>query len=218
MNSAQQNSSAPPAAKKKKRNSSSSTANNASSAAVKAGIVKRDKLYCVCKTKYDPSKFYIGCERCADWFHGRCVGILQSEADRIDEYVCPRCDPDSRLNRISSKPLSEADMELIKKLAKQLAANRNSWPFKQPVDPADVPNYYKVVKEPMDLQTIENRVAASHYGKLSDFVGDVMRIFENCRYFNQPNTQIMKCAEGLEGFFAQKLGLLREKLEICEDN
>ena len=69
-----------------------------------------------------------------------------------------------------------------------------------------------------DLQTIENRVAASHYGKLSDFVGDVMRIFENCRYFNQPNTQIMKCAEGLEGFFAQKLGLLREKLEICEDN
>lgn len=66
-------------------------------------------------------RFYIGCERCADWFHGRCVGILQSEADRIDEYVCPRCDPDSRLNRISSKPLSEADMELIKKLAKQLA-------------------------------------------------------------------------------------------------
>ena len=60
-NSVQQNSAAPPAAKKKKRNSSSSAAaaaaaNNASSAAVKAGIVKKDKLYCVCKTKYDPSK------------------------------------------------------------------------------------------------------------------------------------------------------------------
>ena len=121
-----------------------------------------------------------------------------------------------------------------------LQANRNSWPFKQPVDPGDVPNYYKVVKEPMgkqfieiskysfklfinsclfsDLQTVENRVAAGHYGKLSEFVGDVMRIFENCRYFNQPNTQIMKCAEGLEGFFAQKLGLLREKLETSEDD
>ena len=55
-NSVQQNSAAPPAAKKKKRNSSSSAANNASSAAVKAGIVKKDKLYCVCKSKYDPSK------------------------------------------------------------------------------------------------------------------------------------------------------------------
>ena len=67
-----------------------------------------------------------------------------------------------------------------------------------------------------DLQTVENRVASGHYGKLAEFVGDVMRIFENCRYFNQPNTQIMKCAEGLETFFAQKLGLLREKLETTE--
>ena len=58
-NSVQHNSTSPPAAKKKKRNSSSAAAaaaNNASSAAVKAGIVKKDKLYCVCKKKYDPSK------------------------------------------------------------------------------------------------------------------------------------------------------------------
>ena len=37
----------------------------------------------------------------------------------------------------------------------EFQANRNSWPFKQPVDPADVPNYYKVVKEPMGKQFIE---------------------------------------------------------------
>ena len=60
-------------------------------------------------------------------------------------------------------------------------------------------------------------MAAGHYRKLSEFVGDVMRIFENCRYFNQPDTQIMKCAEGLESFFAQKLALLREKLEASND-
>lgn len=39
----------------------------------------------------------------------------------------------------------------------EFQANRNSWPFKQPVDPADVPNYYKVVKEPMGKQVIEIR-------------------------------------------------------------
>lgn len=65
---------------------------------------------------------------------------------------------------------------------------------------------------PSDLQTVENRLSSGHYTKLCQFVGDVMRIFENCRYFNQPNTQIMKCAEGLEGFFAQKLTLLRDKI------
>ncbi len=40
----------PPPAKKKKRNSTSS------SSAVAAGIIKKDKVYCVCKTKYDPTK------------------------------------------------------------------------------------------------------------------------------------------------------------------
>jgi nucleosome-remodeling factor subunit BPTF len=170
------------------------------------------EIYCLCKQPYDESQFYIGCERCADWFHGRCVGILQAEADRIDEYLCPRCDSSSKLNLPNNRPLTKVDLDLIKKLTKQIVINRNSWPFKHPVDQADVPNYYKVVKEPMDLTTVENRVGSGHYTKLCQFVGDVMRIFENCRYFNQPNTQIMKCAEGLESFFAQKLALLRVKM------
>ena len=25
-------------------------------------------------------RFYVGCERCPEWFHGRCVGIMQAEA------------------------------------------------------------------------------------------------------------------------------------------
>lgn len=64
----------------------------------------------------------------------------------------------------------------------------------------------------VDLQTVETRVNQHHYNRLSEFVGDVTRIFENCRLFNQPNTQVAKCAESLESFFAQKLGLLREKM------
>ena len=65
-------------------------------------------------------RFYIGCENCSDWFHGRCVGILQSEADTIDEYLCPRCDPDSKLNVPNQKELTHDDYEVIKKLVKQL--------------------------------------------------------------------------------------------------
>ena len=100
------------------------------------------------------------------------------------------------------------------------------------MNPTLVPNYYKVVKEPMgkfrsdpvksqqhlifplfsDLQTIEQRVTQQHYSKLSEFVGDVMRIFENCRFFNQPNSPITKTAEHLENFFAQKLALLRKQV------
>jgi histone acetyltransferase len=62
------------------------------------------------------------------------------------------------------------------------------------------------------LQTIENKINDGEYNRLSEFVGDVMRIFENCRFFNQPHSAIMKSAEGLEAFFSQKLQILREKV------
>ncbi len=65
-------------------------------------------------------RFYIGCERCSDWFHGRCVGILQSEAERIDEYLCPNCDPNSHLNAPNMKELTEQDYEMLKKVSKQM--------------------------------------------------------------------------------------------------
>ncbi len=63
-----------------------------------------------------------------------------------------------------------------------------------------------------DLQKVEGRINDGHYVRLCEFVGDVARIFENCRLFNQPASQIAKCSEALENFFAQKLGLLREKI------
>ena len=130
-----------------------------------------DQIYCLCRQPYDETQFYIGCERCSEWYHGRCVGILQSEADKIDEYNCPKCDPRSQLNQPNLKPLTTADYDLLKKLIKQLTVRRHSCsihrsvtiivlfsffqsnryaaPFKEPVNPTLVPNYYKVVKEPM---------------------------------------------------------------------
>ena len=75
---------------------------------------------------------------------------------------------------------------------------------------SDFKNVFKLIIS--DLQTIEDRVNQQYYNKLSEFVGDVMRIFENCRFFNQPNSQIMKSAIALESFFASKLTILREKI------
>jgi nucleosome-remodeling factor subunit BPTF len=66
------------------------------------------------------TRFYIGCERCQDWFHGHCVGVLPGEADHIDEYTCPNCDSTSRLNQANFKQLTEDDNEMMKKLCKQL--------------------------------------------------------------------------------------------------
>uniref|UniRef100_A0A8C9SSW6 Bromodomain PHD finger transcription factor n=1 Tax=Scleropages formosus TaxID=113540 RepID=A0A8C9SSW6_SCLFO len=165
---------------------------------------KDTKLYCICKTPYDESKFYIGCDRCQNWYHGRCVGILQSEANHIDEYVCPQCQSTEDAMTVLT-PLTDKDYEGLRRILRSLQAHKMAWPFLEPVDPNDAPDYYGVIKEPMDLSTMENRVQKRYYIKLTEFVADMTKIFDNCRYYNPSDSPFYQCAEVLESFFVQKL-------------
>ena len=45
--------------------------------------------YCICRRPYEG--FMIGCDECEEWYHGSCIGISESRADRVDKYVCVRC-------------------------------------------------------------------------------------------------------------------------------
>ncbi|XP_058463796.1 nucleosome-remodeling factor subunit NURF301 [Malaya genurostris] len=170
------------------------------------------ELYCLCKQPYDESQFYICCDKCQDWFHGRCVGILQSEAEFIDEYICPNCQINNSVNFANMKTLSAKEFENLKKLIKQLQHHKSAWPFMEPVDPDEAPDYYRVIKEPMDLQKVEAKVDNQTYNTLSEFIGDMTKIFDNCRYYNPKESQFYRCAESLESFFVQKIKFFRENL------
>ncbi|EGC34868.1 hypothetical protein DICPUDRAFT_13956, partial [Dictyostelium purpureum] len=50
-----------------------------------------DRLYCLCKRKYDSNMFMIACDRCDEWYHGACVNISEKDAKRIKLYVCKDC-------------------------------------------------------------------------------------------------------------------------------
>ncbi|KAM6164893.1 nucleosome-remodeling factor subunit BPTF isoform 1-T1 [Rhynchocyon petersi] len=163
-----------------------------------------EELYCICRTPYDESQFYIGCDRCQNWYHGRCVGILQSEAELIDEYVCPQCQSTEDAMTVLT-PLTEKDYEGLKRVLRSLQAHKMAWPFLEPVDPNDAPDYYGVIKEPMDLATMEERVQRRYYERLTEFVADMTKIFDNCRYYNPSDSPFYQCAEVLESFFVQKL-------------
>mmetsp|Transcript_20188 Transcript_20188/g.41918 ORF Transcript_20188/g.41918 Transcript_20188/m.41918 type:complete len:734 (-) Transcript_20188:673-2874(-) len=45
--------------------------------------------YCVCRRPYDG--FMIGCDHCDEWYHGPCIGISESKADRFEKFTCIRC-------------------------------------------------------------------------------------------------------------------------------
>lgn len=36
--------------------------------------------------------------------------------------------------------------------------HENSWPFRKPVDQKKVPDYYDVIKNPMDLETAQKKL------------------------------------------------------------
>lgn len=64
-------------------------------------------------------RFYIGCDRCQNWYHGRCVGILQSEANHIDEYVCPQCQSTEDAMTVFA-PLTDKDYEGLRRTLRSL--------------------------------------------------------------------------------------------------
>ncbi len=64
-------------------------------------------------------RFYIGCDRCQDWFHGSCVGISKAEADELDTYVCPNC-RSSADSVASTKIISDTGRIELTRLVKTL--------------------------------------------------------------------------------------------------
>ncbi|GFN96955.1 nucleosome-remodeling factor subunit bptf-like [Plakobranchus ocellatus] len=173
-----------------------------------------EELYCLCRTPYDENQFYIGCDRCQDWFHGRCVGITESEADKLDVYLCPNCQKQEKADPIAQKPLTMSEYQQLAKLLKDMQAHKMAWPFLQPVDPTEVPDYYDIVSEPMDLTIVEAKLNAKAYTRLNDFMKDMTKIFDNCRLYNPVDTPYFQCAEVVETYFAQKVKSLRSSHKL----
>jgi hypothetical protein len=45
----------------------------------------------ICSECYGPDEFWIGCDICERWFHGKCVKITPARAEHIKQYKCPFC-------------------------------------------------------------------------------------------------------------------------------
>ncbi|KAL2477660.1 PHD finger protein ALFIN-LIKE 5 [Forsythia ovata] len=55
------------------------------------GDDQKESLCGACGYNYNEDGFWICCDICNKWFHGTCVNITPSEAERIKQYKCPTC-------------------------------------------------------------------------------------------------------------------------------
>ncbi|XP_031264255.1 PHD finger protein ALFIN-LIKE 1-like [Pistacia vera] len=44
-----------------------------------------------CGSSYNSDEFWIGCDICERWYHGKCVKITPAKAESIKQYKCPSC-------------------------------------------------------------------------------------------------------------------------------
>ncbi|KAL7238153.1 hypothetical protein ACSBR2_004287 [Camellia fascicularis] len=55
-----------------------------------------DTLCGACGENYASDEFWICCDICERWFHGKCVKITPARAEHIKQYKCPSCSGNKR--------------------------------------------------------------------------------------------------------------------------
>lgn len=136
-------------------------------------------------------------------------------------------------------PLDTPDKELefCKDIMARMVRGSGYWsrfvrPFKSPVDPVadNVPDYYEVIKNPMDLTTIKNKLWSGAYTNGSEFEQDVRLIHKNCfEYWSEEDPMWKKCEDFEKHFNSQwaerykwrpgqkQVGRPATKMEVMDD-
>ncbi|NXT75180.1 BAZ1A protein, partial [Zapornia atra] len=119
--------------------------------------------------------------------------------------------PQTSLNRRSSgRQGGVHELSAFEQLVVELVRHDDSWPFMKLVSKIQVPDYYDIIKKPIALNIIREKVNKCEYKLASEFIEDIELMFSNCFEYNPRNTSEAKAGTRLQAFFhiqAQKLGL-----------
>ncbi|KAH9362080.1 hypothetical protein HPB48_002058 [Haemaphysalis longicornis] len=130
--------------------------------------------------------------------------------------ISTRSESHRLLIRISSKRLQhtqqhnseqkgrlDGQLKYCNSILAELLDNEHAWPFLEPVD-AKLPglrDYYKVIKHPMDMGTVKQRMDNWQYDGHEEFARDMRLIFTNCYKYHPPGHQLVAMATELQGIF-----------------
>ena len=180
---------------KEQKNTIKNLANKFLNVKTKHSYVELEKAVKKYKTQDNESKYKINEElfnaipgmKLSGWTYEDYLKQLESEKDGNTNFI-------SQCRNIIMK----------------LKANKNSWPFKEPVNAQQVPDYYDTIKEPMDLQTLEKGLESGNYKSKNAFVKDLKKIFDNARVYNKVSSIYYKYATMLENLIKEDIENLKQ--------
>lgn len=109
------------------------------------------------------------------------------------------------MDKLAQKPKRGPHYNFMVTLLTELTNHPLAWPFAVPVNKDEVGDYYDVIKEPMDLSTMELKLENDKYESFDQFLYDCRLIFNNCRSYNAETTTYYKNATKLEKFVTKKI-------------
>ena len=137
--------------------------------------------------------------------------------------------PPAVVEHVGPPTLTSSQYRFITSTVRTLKRVKEAAPFLNPVDPVAlaIPHYPAIVKNPMDLGTIERKVAASNpirpdpsaahgrYRSAAEFIADVHLVFYNCLIFNGPEHPVTLMGQRVESIFEKQIKNLPSIDEVC---
>jgi transcriptional activator SPT7 len=120
-------------------------------------------------------------------------------------------------DKIGQEELYEAAEKVLSDLK---AMTEHSGPFLNRVNKREAPDYYNIIKHPMDIGTMMKKLKGFQYKSKKEFVDDLNLIWSNCLTYNtDPNHPLRKKALHLQKHSEQMLFLIpdivvRDRAEV----
>lgn len=121
------------------------------------------------------------------------------------------------MDELARQPRHGPHFNELRRFLYQIQDNKLAWPFLNPVNKDDIPEYYKAIVSPMDLSTMEEKLEKDLYTSPKDLVEDLKLIFSNCSQYNDTATVYNKCGVGLEKYMWSLIQDIPEWLDLLEE-
>ncbi|XP_063741497.1 E3 ubiquitin-protein ligase TRIM33 isoform X2 [Eleginops maclovinus] len=155
------------------------------------------------------------CDRCPKVFHMKCH-VPTIKIFPTGDFLCTFCRSlttpeieycDESKKGQEAQGLSPEDQRKCERLLLHIFCHELSVGFREPV-PSSVPNYYKIIKTPMDLKRVKKRLqlrSSQHYQSVQEFVSDMRLVFTNCANYNEAGSEMAISGKAVSLYFEEKL-------------
>uniref|UniRef100_A0A8C4IQX0 Transcription initiation factor TFIID subunit n=1 Tax=Dicentrarchus labrax TaxID=13489 RepID=A0A8C4IQX0_DICLA len=147
--------------------------------------------------------------------------VAQSMLDLCDAKLKEKEDRLVRLEKAINPLLDDDDQVAFSFILDNIVTQKmmvvpDSWPFHHPVNKKFVPDYYKVIVSPMDLESIRKNISKHKYQNRDAFLSDVSLIHANSIKYNGPDSPYTKTALDIVNVCKQTLAEYDEHLTQLE--